>query len=241
MPISTDDVSVSGGSSETLTPIMVETHRVRRVEDKTNTGFDYLDGVDYDPDIGIRIFYDIEGVDVTTWSQEPSLDIHGNFDATNDPSTGEVTRIDGIGGAFKVFEFFTSVGVDITAAAGNVAPRREALEEAQGRAFTKLRFVADEGDDRVFFNDYDRVRPVAANDPAERTQEEINQELRDLFLDDYESGYQDGFRPELLDAGYSDGQEPHETGAPAPSGRKNGGGSNGTSDDSFEPDDDLPF
>ena len=240
MPISTDDVSISGGSSEQLTPIMVETHRVRRVEDKTNTGFDYLDGVGYDPDIGIRIFYDIEGVDVTTWSQEPSLDIHGNFDATNDPSTGEVTRIDGIGGAFKVFEFFTSVGVDITAAAGNVAPRREALEEAQGRAFTKLRFDADAGDDRVFFNDYDRARPVAANDPADRTQEEITQALRDILLDAYAQGYPDAFRPELLDTGFSaDAKNPTTgDGAPQPSGRKT---PDSGDDDTFEPDDDLPF
>jgi len=240
MPISTDDVSVSGGSSETLTPIMVEPHRVRRVEDHTHTGFDYLSDSSYDPDIGIRVFYDIEGVDVTTWSQEPSFDIHGNFDAAHDPSTGEITKIDGMKGAFKVFEFFTSIGVDITAAVGNVAPRREALEEAQGRAFTKLRYVAREEDDNVYFNDYDRVRPVAANDPAERTQEEINQELRDLFLDDYEAGYQDRFRPELLDTGFSaDPTEPTTgDGAPQPSGRKtpDSGG-----DDTFEPDDDLPF
>jgi hypothetical protein len=241
MPISTDDVSVGGGATQQLTPIMVDTHTVLSVKDRTQTGFDYLEGSGYDPDMGITVVYDIDDVDLSSWGEDGhSLDIHGNLDARRDPATDEITEVTGVSGAFKVFTFFKAIGVDITASAGNIAPRRDALEAAQGRVFTKLRYVADEQNDNVYFNDYDIVAPIEERDPAGRSQDQIEQDLKDRFLDDYENGYQDGFRPELLDTGYSDGQEPHETGAPAPSGRKNGGG-NGTSDDSFEPDDDLPF
>jgi hypothetical protein len=224
---------------------MVERHSVRRVEDKSMSGFDYLEDYDYSPDVGIRVFYDIEGVDVTEWAQEPSIDIHGNLEGERDPSTGELTRVEGQSGAFKVFDFFAAVGVLYNCSAGDIAPSRRALEEAQGEEFVKLRFVTGEGSDgSVYFDDYDRVMPVPERTDAFDSMDEIEESLREQFLDDYAAGYQDSFRPSLIDGGFSEGDEDPTV----PSGNASGNGApeptttpRSSDEDTFEPDDDLPF
>ena len=242
MPVTNENQSFTGSKGDPLRPIMVEKHAVRRVEDKTHSGFDYLSDYDYSPDVGIRVFYDIEGVDVTTWTGEPHLDIHGNLKGERDPSTGVLTRVESQGGAFKVFDFFAAVGVLYNCSAGEVAPSRRALENAQGETFVKLRFVADESGDDVYFNDYDRVMPPPERTDAFDSMDEIEQTLRDQFLDDYAAGYQEAFRPELIDGGFSEGDEdptvPGGDGA-TPSASKPA--ATGEDEDAFEPDDDLPF
>jgi hypothetical protein len=225
---------------------MVEKHAVRRVEDKTQAGFDYLSDYDYSPDVGIRVFYDIEGVDVTTWSQQPHLDVHGNLKGERDPTTGELTRVESQGGAFKVFDFFAAVGVLYNCSAGEIAPSRRALENAQGEEFVKLRFVAEESGDDVYFNDYDRVMPPPGRTDAFDSMDKIEEVLREQFLDDYAAGYQEAFRPELIDGGFSEGDEdptvPGGDGAPEPSSTTPASTSSSAgSEDAFEPDADLPF
>ena len=246
MPVTNENQSFTGSKGDPLRPIMVEKHAVRRVEDKTRAGFDYLSDYDYSPDVGIRVFYDIEGVDVATWTQEPHLDIHCNLKGKRDPTTVELTRVESQGGAFKVFDFFAAVGVLYNCSAGELAPSRHALESAQRETFVKLRFVADESGDDVYFNDYDRVMPPPGRTDAFDSMDEIEQALRDQFLDDYAAGYQKKFRPELIDGGFSEGDEdptvPGGNGAPDPSSTKPASSSGRVGDeDAFEPDDDLPF
>jgi len=245
MPLSNEGQSF-GGSGNELLPIMIDTHRVRRVEDFSGQGFDWMDTDQWGvPDLAIKVFYDIDGVDVTSWSSEPSVDIYGDLNGTKDPATGEYVSLENQGGAFKVFEAFSAMDILLEVSAGNVGIPREVLEQAAGQQVTKLRYVAreDTAADKVYFNDFDRLYPTVDTTDAFGSQEDIEEALRDLFLDQYEDGWVKDFRPELIDGGYSDGAKPHEAtstaGTTAPSTTKPAS----TSPDggTFEPDDDLPF
>jgi hypothetical protein len=246
MPLTNEGMTV-GSDGGALTPIMTEETTVRRVEDVSGRGFDWMDTDRYGtPDLAVKLFYDIAGVDVTQWAEEPSVDIYGDLDGTRDPSTGAIISLDGMGSAFKVFEAFTALDVRIEVGAGDVEISREALKAAQGQPFVKLRYAAREDGNSVYFNDFGRIYPVPAHSDDYDSVEDAKQALRDLFLDQYEDGWVDDFRPELIDEEWSHhphDEAPEEGGATVPQVEPPASASadNGADEGAFEPEDNLPF
>jgi len=226
MPITNENQRIGGGGNGSAEPYYINTHKVRRIEEAGNgpNDPDFLTDVD----LALRLFYDIEGVDVTSWTREPDLLLFGDLVKNHEG------RLTGQGSAFKIFEAFASLGVRLEIDHSLEIPRK-ALEEAQGCEFTKLRYVAQERDDGkgYFYNDFERVYP-AHPDPtgSYSSQEAINDDLESLFLNQVSGGWVDDYRPELVG---EDHTEPHEEARSQPVGAPP------EKEDTFEPSDDLPF
>lgn len=234
MPLSTNDIS-AGGSGEGARPYYIDEHRVRRVKTLPR-GPDYLS----DPvDLAVRIFYDIEGVDVTDWSREPSLDIFG------DVRTGPSGHLLDWGSAFKVAEAFSALGVTFEVRDDLTIPRK-ALEEAQGCPFLKLRYVTAERDDGqgLFYNDFRRIKPVPRHSDEYDSVEAARQDLEDLFLSQHEDGWVPNYRPELVgadEAPQTSSEDHSPSTGPLPSSSTGNAAPKDDARGMFEPNDGVPF
>ena len=238
MALSNKDMT-PGRSSQTLKPIMMEEVRIAQAHDFSGQGFDWMDTQQYGaPDLAVRFVLDLPGVDHESWSRQPQVEIYGDVKGSKDQSTGEYVTLDGMGSAFKVFEAFAAIGVELEVTPGNVAISNSTLRQAIDRTFYRLRYVTGESaSGNAYFDAWDRIYPNLERSQFDNA-EDLEQMFRSDFIDEVEGGWVKRFDPSIIKGGYDLNSTPNSTTPPSGSGVSN----NVSSDEStFEPDDNLPF
>jgi len=229
MPNLSNDGLGDPSSAAAPQKMYINRETVSRIEDHTGTRMDWM-REDWDiPDLHVELFYDI-GQD---W--QPSIEVYGSYDT--DPEG----RITGWGSAFLVGELFDKLGIDFEINDDGTLPRF-AFEQAPGTDFYMLRYVVDEGPDGLQYGTYGRIETTPERSEALADEEAAKAALEDQFLYSVQQGYVDDYRPQLIDEEQDDPGQPT---ASQPAGVSNGGMGSGDGsppeDDTFEPDDELPF
>lgn len=223
MPLSNDGM----GDTTSVAPpqkYYINRETVARVEDHSGEHADWMNQ-DWDaPDLRVELFYDIGKDD---WM--PSIEVMGSFE------TDREGRITGWGKAFLVGELFDKLGISFELNEDGTMPRY-VFEEAPGTDFFMLRYVAGEkSDGSLEYYTYNRIEKTPERSDDFADEEDAKDALEDQFLYGVQEGYVDNYMPSILDDEDEGGGQPT---AQQPA----GSASNGSSEqDTFEPDDDLPF
>ena len=227
-----------GSKSQALKPIMMEEVIVAEAHDFSGKGFDWMDTGKYGaPDLAVRFVLNLPGVDHEDWSRQPQVEIYGDVKGTKDPSTDEYTSLDSMGSAFKVFEAFAALDVELEVTPGNVGISDNVLRQAIDETFYRLRYVTGQSSNgKVYFDAWDRIYPSLERSQYE-TADDLEETFRDAFISEVEGGWVKRFQPDLIDGGYS----MNSNGAAPPSTSRLSNTNESTTDSSFEPDDNLPF
>lgn len=227
-PVGTDDVSDPGrgGRGQGWQKYFVDEAVVDRLVDYSGSGFDWMSN-EYDPPhIAFRAEVDPIGPDTSDWDQLPQIDMFGNFDT--DPEG----VIQGTGSAFTVLQSLKALGLSVSFSTVPIDVPKNVLEAAQNTKCIYLRYVADERDKGgYFYNQFSRL----GGHPDVREDVEDLETARKMLLREFkqenDAGYPKDYRPQLVDE--EDTSMPGTQ--PSPETPAEGG------EDTFEPDDDLPF
>lgn len=227
-----------------------------------------VSGVDgehhFERDTAILMELNKEGLDFN-----PELYIGGNFKCDWDAhdGIGSPPRVKPLewGSNFKVDELSSRAGLKplFDQSREDNVIRDEVLQGLIGQTIVYLRYIyGHKNEDQLGYSNYDRVRfpknfKEAAKNHLESEGAEINrqtmsekcvelakQSLEDSFLDDVNAGYIDDFDPSVIEDGEEYGQEEYSgDGAPADTEPAEAPKGDGWDDeeDTFAPDDDLPF